>query len=106
MTRYRSTCMVTSILVSAAVVQLLCAVPSAQENHIGYLAPPGAPANAFPHPERPVAEIVSPSRSTEAARDANEEAQQLAQMMGLQSGMAVGDIGAGAGYHTVRLARV
>jgi ubiquinone/menaquinone biosynthesis C-methylase UbiE len=56
--------------------------------------------------QRPAAEIVSPTRSTEAKRDANKEAQQLARLMGLTSGMVVGDVGAGSGYHTVRLSRV
>jgi SAM-dependent methyltransferase len=104
MTRHRSPCV--SILVLAAVVQLLSTTSSAQKADIRYLASPGAPAKAFPRFERPVAEIVSPRRSTETARDANEEAQQLAHLMGLKSGMVVGDVGAGAGYHTVRLSRV
>jgi SAM-dependent methyltransferase len=95
-----------SFLVLAAVVQLASPVSSAQEADIGYLARAGAPANAFPRFERPVAEIVSPTRSTEAIRDANEEAQQLVRLMGLRSGMVVGDVGAGSGYHTVRLSRV
>src|SRR6266481_2241996 len=30
---------------------------------IGYLAPPGVPAKEFPSPQRPVAQIVSPSGS-------------------------------------------
>lgn len=94
------------ILALAAAVQLAPAASSAQTADIRYLASPGAPAKVFPRFERPVAEIVSPRRSTEAARDANQEAQQLARLMGLTSGMVVGDIGAGAGYHAVRLARV
>ena len=90
----------------AAVAQLACAASSAQTGDIRYLVSPGAPVKAFPRFERPVAEIVSPHRSTEANRDANEEAQQLARLMGLRSGMVVGDIGAGSGYHTVRLSGV
>lgn len=105
MTGHRSPCIV--ILVLAAVIQLVPAASSAQEAGI---RPPaasaGVPAKAFPLFGRPVAEIVSPSRSTEATRDANEEAQQLAHLMGLRAGMVVGDIGAGAGYHTVRLSPV
>jgi SAM-dependent methyltransferase len=93
------------LLVAAAAV-LASAVCAAQKNDIRYLGPPGAPANAFPRLERPAAEIVSPRRSTEAKRDANKEAEQLARLLGLRSGMVVGDIGAGAGYHTVRLARL
>jgi SAM-dependent methyltransferase len=104
MTRRRSPCI--SILVLAAVVQLVPTASSSQGADIRYLASPGAPAKAFRRFERPVAEIVSPRRSTEAERDANEEAQQLAHLMGLKSGMVVGDVGAGAGYHTVRLSRM
>jgi SAM-dependent methyltransferase len=103
MTGHRSPCLL--ILALTAVVQL-AAASGAQEAEIRYLAPAGAPAKAFRRFERPVAEIVSPRRSTEATRDANEEAQQLARLMGLRSGMVVGDVGAGAGYHTVRLSRV
>lgn len=93
-------------LALAAVAQLACAASGAQTGDIRYFASPGAPAKVFPRFERPVAEIVSPQRSTEAKRDANEEAQQLARLMGLRSGMVVGDIGAGSGYHAVRLSRV
>ena len=104
MTRHRSPCIM--ILVLAAVAQLVPAASSAQEADIRRPAPAGVPAKAFPLFGRPVAEIVSPSRSTEATRDANEEAQQLARLMQLRPGMVVGDIGAGAGYHTVRLSQL
>jgi SAM-dependent methyltransferase len=93
-------------LAFAALAQLTCAASSAQTVDIGYLASPGAPVKAFPPFERPVADIISPHRSTEAKRDANEEAQQLARLMRLKPGMIVGDIGAGSGYFTVRLAGV
>ena len=93
-------------LALAAVAQLASAASSAQTGDIGYLASPGAPVKAFPRFERPVADIMSPQRSSEAERDANEEAQQLARLMGLRPGMVVGDIGAGSGYHTVRLSQV
>jgi len=104
MSRHRSPCIM--ILVLAAVAQLVPAASSAQEADIRRPAPAGVPAKAFPLFGRPVAEIVSPSRSTEATRDANEEAQQLARLMQLRPGMVVGDIGAGAGYHTVRLSQL
>jgi predicted methyltransferase len=104
MTRHRSSCI--SILVLAAAAQLVPAASSAQEAEIRYLASPRTPAKAFTRFERPVAGIISPRRSAEADRDANREAQQLARLMGLKPGMVVGDIGAGAGYHTVRLSRV
>jgi len=104
MSRHRSPCIV--ILALTAVVQLVSTASSAQEAEIRSPASKGVPAKAFPLFGRPVAEIVSPSRSTEATRDANEEAQQLARLMRLRPGMVVGDVGAGSGYHTVRLSRV
>ena len=91
-----------------AVALLLCALPVARGSgaEIGYLAPPGAPAAAFPSPQRPVAQIVSPSRSTEDHRDALQESGEIAALLGIKAGMTVGDIGAGSGYHTVRLSPI
>ena len=73
---------------------------------IGYLAPPGVAATQFPSPRRPVAEIVSPSRAAEEHRDSLDEAGEIARLLELKPGMTVGDIGAGSGYHTVRLSRL
>src|SRR5258706_3727345 len=72
----------------------------------GYLDPPGVPAEEFPSPQRPVAQIVSPSRSAEEHRDSLNEAGDIARLLELKLGMTVGDIGAGSGYHTVRLSRL
>src|ERR671919_429557 len=73
---------------------------------IGYLAPPGVPAKEFPAPQRTVAQIVSPTRASEEHRDSLNEAGEIARLLELKPGMTVGDIGAGAGYHTVRLSRL
>src|SRR5260221_8499273 len=73
---------------------------------VGYLAPPGVAAKQFPSPRRPVASIVSPSRSAEEHRDSLNEAGEIARLLALKPGMTVGDIGAGSGYHTVRLSRL
>jgi 2-polyprenyl-3-methyl-5-hydroxy-6-metoxy-1,4-benzoquinol methylase len=73
---------------------------------IGYLAPPGVPAKEFPAPQRAVAQIVSPTRASEEHRDSRNEAGEIARLLELKPGMTVGDIGAGAGYHTVRLSRL
>jgi SAM-dependent methyltransferase len=70
---------------------------------IGYLAPPGVAAKDFPSPQRPVAPIVSPKRSTEEHRDSLNESGKIARLLEIRPGMTVGDIGAGSGYHTVRL---
>ncbi len=91
---------------SAAIfVAALLASPAVAAD-IGYLAPPGAPATEFPTPQRPVGPIVSPSRSAEGGRDSLNEDGQIVRILGLKPGMAVGDIGAGSGYHTVRLSPV
>ena len=65
-----------------------------------------ATAAAFPAPDRPVAEIVSPVWLNEADRDKARESEQVVRLMGITPGMAVADIGAGTGYHTVRLSPV
>jgi len=102
--KHRSDAIASSVAV--AVIAVLGMATSAFAGDLTYLAPRGAPANAFPRADRPVAEIVSPSRSTEGKRDASNESAQLARLLGLKSGMTVGDIGAGSGYHTVRLSRL
>jgi SAM-dependent methyltransferase len=73
---------------------------------VGYLAPRGVPAKEFPSPQRPVAQIVSPSRSAEEHRDSLNEAGEITRFLELKPGMTVGDIGAGSGYHTVRLSHL
>ena len=81
-------------------------VATAALAQVGPLAPSGAPASAFPKPDRPVAEIISPIWASEKERDGIDEAGQLVRRLGIAPGMTVADIGAGSGYHTVRLARV
>ena len=61
---------------------------------------------AFPAPDRPVASIVSPIWSNEPDRDAADESGQLVRALGIRRGMAVADIGAGSGYHTLHLSSV
>lgn len=90
-------------LARAAILLVALGATCAYAADIGYLAPPGAPAKEFPPPRRPVAEIVSPSRSAEEHRDSLDEAGQIARLLEIKPGMTVGDIGAGSGYHTVRL---
>ncbi len=63
----------------------------------------GVPADAFPSPGRPVANIVSPIWHNEAERDAAKEVPQVAGYLGIEPGMTIADIGAGSGYYTVRL---
>ncbi len=92
-------------LVLLSFLAALALSPGAEAQGIWPLAPAGAPASAFPTPDRPIAEIVSPIWATEEERDAANEAAQIVQALGLVPGITVADIGAGSGYHTVRLAR-
>ncbi len=90
-------------LARAVTLVLALGAPCAYAAEIGYLAPPGVPAKDFPSPQRPVAQIVSSSRSTEKHRDSLNESGEIARLLEIGPGMTVGDIGAGNGYHTVRL---
>ena len=71
-----------------------------------FMAKPGAPAEAFPSPDRPVADIVSPIWHNEKERDEAGEARQLVRLLGIKSGMTVADIGAGSGYYVERLSPI
>ena len=62
------------------------------------------PPGPFPVADRPVANIVSGSWSTEEARDRVNEAREVMAKAGIRAGMTVADIGAGEGYYTMRLA--
>lgn len=72
----------------------------------GQTAPAPEPARlegGFPAPDRPVAGIVAPEWSSGPDRDAADESGQLIRGLEIAPGMAVADIGAGSGYHTLRL---
>jgi SAM-dependent methyltransferase len=71
-----------------------------------FMAPPGVPADAFPKPKRPVADIISPIWHSEEERDAAGEPRQLVRLLGIKAGMTVADIGAGSGYYVARLAPI
>ena len=84
-------------------VLLSCAVRAA--DYAEGLAPPGAPASAFPAPSRPVARIVNDTWHDEQSRDKVGEAERVMNLLGVKPGLTVADIGAGSGYYTVRLAK-
>src|SRR6201982_1249384 len=71
-----------------------------------FIAQSGAPAAAFPKPDRPVANIVSPIWHDEKERDAAGEPSQVVRLLGVKSGMTIADIGAGSGYYVVRLSPI
>jgi SAM-dependent methyltransferase len=84
-------------------VLLSCGIRAA--DYADGLAPPGAPADAFPAPGRPVAGIVTDTWKNERSRDQAGEAERVMNLLGVKPGLSVADIGAGSGYYTVRLAR-
>jgi hypothetical protein len=61
------------------------------------MADAGAPAVAFPNPNRPLADIVSPIWHSEKERDRAGELGQVVRLLGIESGMTVADVGAGSG---------
>lgn len=67
---------------------------------------PARTPEGFPVADRPVAQIVAPEWSTGPDRDAADESGQLIRGLGIKPGMAVADIGAGSGYHTLRVSPV
>jgi predicted methyltransferase len=70
------------------------------------LAQSGTDAAAFPKPDRPIADIVSPIWHNEKERDDAGEPRQLARLLAIKPGMTVADIGAGSGYYAVRLSEI
>src|SRR5258705_360692 len=60
----------------------------------------------FPKAHREVAPIVNDSFSTEDARDRLGEAEEVMALAGMKPGMSAADVGAGAGYYTVRLSKI
>ena len=88
--------------VAAGLVAAFALSAAAQD----FMAQPGTAATAFPRPDRPVADIVSPLWDDEKARDAAGEPDQLVRLLGIKPGMAVADIGAGSGYYVVRLSPI
>src|SRR5690242_7807358 len=95
-----------SIFLRTAIAVCLTAafiMPAAAQD---FMAQPGTAAAAFPKPDRPVADIVSPIWHDEKERDEAGEPRQLVRLLGIRPGTTVADIGAGSGYYVVRLAPI
>jgi predicted methyltransferase len=88
--------------IAAVFAATLAVSVSAQD----FMAEPGTAALAFPEPDRPVADIVSPIWRDEKERDDAGEPRQLVHLLGIKSGMTVADIGAGSGYYVARLSPI
>lgn len=90
------------VLVAAMFLVAACSRPEPSQG-----APSPAPAKrdaaGFPMADRPVAGIVASEWSSGPDRDAADESGQLIRGLAIQPGMRVADIGAGSGYHTLRL---
>ena len=91
-----------TVLIAAVFAATLTVLVSAQD----FMPESGMPAAAFPKPDRPVADIVSPIWRDEKQRDSAGEPRQLVRLLGIKSGMTVADIGAGSGYYVVRLSPI
>ena len=88
----------------ALVVALCACTPSgARKAEQQDDAPPARLPDGFPAPDRPVAQIVASTWSSGPDRDAADESGQLIRGLRVKPGMSVADIGAGSGYHTLRL---
>lgn len=88
-----------SLVFLAAALLVACSPPVESQN----AAPPARGEGGFPLPDRPVAGIVAPEWSNGPDRDAADESGQLIRGLEIGPGMAVADIGAGSGYHTLRV---
>jgi len=95
-----------SIFPRTAIAVCLAAVVTMSAAAQDFMAQPGTAAAAFPKPDRPVADIVSPIWHDEKERDDAGEPRQLVRLLGIRPGMTVADIGAGSGYYVVRLAPI
>jgi predicted methyltransferase len=89
-----------------AIVAVFAAAFTMSVSAQDFMAESGAPASAFPKPDRPVADIVSPIWHDEKERDDAGEPRQLVRLLGINSGMTIADIGAGSGYYVVRLSPI
>jgi predicted methyltransferase len=92
--------------VIVAIALCLAGMSQTRAAENSFLGPAGAPASAFPKPDRPVADIIAPIWHSEKERDDADEPGQLVRLLGIRSSMTIADIGAGSGYLTVRFSPI
>lgn len=90
-------------LLAAMFLLAACSPPAPSQGAPKAAAAPARDALGFPMADRPVAGIVASEWSNGPDRDAADESGQLIRRLEIRPGMAVADIGAGSGYHTLRL---
>ena len=74
-----------------AIVAVFAAAFTISVSAQDFMVESGAPASAFPKPDHPVADIVSPIWHDEKQRDDAAEPRQLVRLLGINSGMTIAD---------------
>jgi len=91
------------VFLASALLLAACSPSTESRSAPNAEPPPKREPGGFPAADRPVAGIVASEWSSGADRDAADESGQLIRGLEIKPGMAVADIGAGSGYHTLRL---
>ena len=93
-------------LACAATLLVAFAATRAYAADIGYLAPPGSLQTSFPHRSALLRRSSARAAPPKSAATPSMRPVKSPVLLELKPGMTVGDIGAGSGYHTVRLSHL
>jgi hypothetical protein len=74
-----------------AIVAVFAAAFTISVSAQDFMVESGAPASAFPKPDHPVADIVSPIWHDEKEHHDDGEPRQLVRLLGINSGMTIAD---------------